>query len=184
MLNPNTGNTNRNDQSRVANRSFYNFEPMNRLKNILLAVLSLVLLVSCNDDNRFNPNKDPLTGMIGGKEWTYGSGNANYSFIDGAYTGLVLRERVEDPCTRVISSADHLTITFPPMRGVFNLPYIPNSNNTADVIFRIQGGARYTATSGFIEIVDITSTEVVGFISADYDEKNFIEGSFLLRLCN
>lgn len=153
---------------------------------VLLVVLALCS--SCNNDvNDFNPDKDPLTGMVGGEDWTYGSGNASYEYFSGDYTGIILDVDLDDPCTRVPGgvSESHLVVRFPAQRGNYNLPYINNTGNTAEVIFDLPDGKRYTATAGFLEIVQITSTDIVGFISADYDEEsNYVEGAFILRICN
>lgn len=158
-----------------------------KIYRVFLALLVVSFIISCDDDvNNFNPDRDPLKGELAGEEWIYGSGNAAYSFLSGNFEGLILEEELDDACTRVQGAVaeSHLIVKFPAQRGNYNLPYINNSGNTADVIFDLPEGKRYTATSGFLEIVEITSTDVVGFISADFDDDNHVQGAFLLRICN
>ena len=151
------------------------------MKRFFFLLIPLILLGSCDSDtNKFDLDKDPLKGVIGGKSWAYAVGNAQYT--SNTITGLILAEEVQEPCAVRLTSDAHLSVKMPAIRGNHNLPFI---NNNGHVIFDLAGSStRYTATSGFIEVVELNGSEVVGYISAEFDDNNHVQGSFLLQVCN
>ena len=148
-----------------------------------LAIISLVTIGSCDDKvNQFDLDKDPLKGKIDGVEWEYTGGRVDYSNFSNQAVGKIFNENLTDPCARVNTIFAHLDVAFPTERGNYNLPFI---NNTGFIKFVTpNGGPIYTATSGFLEIVEVNGFEIIGFISADFDEDNNVQGSFLVRICN
>lgn len=146
-------------------------------------VAVLTILTGCNDKvNDFDLSKDPLSGLIGGAEWEYTGGRLDYSFVSNQAAGKVYNEVLTDPCLKPNTIAAHLQVAFPTTKGNYNLPFI---NDTGFIKFATpNGGPIYTATGGFLEIVEVTSYEIIGYISADFDDNNFVQGSFLIDLCN
>ena len=140
--------------------------------------------MGCEDKiNPYDLERDPLRGKIGGEDWNYTAGNAQFNTFDNDITGLITAIDISDPCAIRISNDPHITLKFPAVRRNYTLPFI--NQNDGFVIFNLKGGTKkLTATSGFLEVVAITSTEVVGYISADFDEKNNVQGAFLLQICN
>lgn len=150
------------------------------MKTVLLFFGVLALMTSCDSDtNNFDLDKDPLKGTIGGKSWTFETGNAEYR--SNLITGLLIAQEVQDPCGVRSTIHSHLSVELPAGRGNYNLPFV---NNYGYVKFHIGEGASYTATSGFIEVVALSGTEVIGYVSADFDDNNHVQGSFLLQVCN
>lgn len=149
--------------------------------NYLLISLVLLSFIGCKDQY-FEIDKDPLKGQIDGEEWVFGSGRIRYDqFYAQGLTGIMLEESLTDPCTRVSTVEHHISLSIPYDRGNFNLPFaVPNHY----VVFSTDGITEYTANTGFIEIVAVTPTEVVGYLSASYDNNNHAQGSFTLRLCD
>lgn len=148
-----------------------------------ISVLLMALLTSCdNDINDFDPELDPLKGKIAGQDWQYAAGNAQFDGFRNDVEGLIIGEGVQDPCGVRVTSKAHLRVRFPADRRNFTLPFIDNEGY---VIFNHPNGAkRLTASAGFIEVVAISGTEVIGFINADFDDNNTVQGSFELRVCN
>ena len=146
-------------------------------------LLSLVLFSGCDDEvNNFDLSKDPLSGLIGGADWEYTGGRLLYSTLSNQAAGNIYNELLEDPCLKPNTIAAHLQVAFPTAKGNYNLPFI---NNTGYIRFATpNGGPIYTAAGGFIEIVEVTSFEIVGYISADFDDNNTVQGSFLIQICN
>lgn len=156
---------------------------MNKQIFLLGALLMLIAFTGCDGDiNDFDPNKSPITGVIDGEEWSYAGGNGQYNAFNDDVTGMFYPQTVQDPCGVRATSNPHISIKFPAFRENYN---IPTYNNRAYVIFNTQDGAkRLTAASGFIEIVAINGTEAIGFVSANFDDDNYIEGTFALNICN
>lgn len=150
---------------------------------IRLAIICISLLSLTGCQNEFTEiANDPLKGQIDGEEWVFGSGRVrNDPFLVQGITGIMFEEILTDPCTRVNTIEPHISLAVPFERGNFNLPFaIPNYH----VVFSLDGVTEFTANTGFIEIVAVTPTEVVGYLSASFDDDNQAQGSFSLRLCD
>lgn len=155
---------------------------MNKSLLLLFSFLSFNL-VSCDDSiNQFDLDEDPLIGKINGEDWSYTVGRADYSLVSNQAAGYIFNEELENPCLKVNTTAAHVLIAFPTAKGNYNLPFI---NNTGYVKFATpNGGPIYTAAGGFLEIVEVNSYEIIGYISADFDDDNYVQGSFLVEVCN
>lgn len=149
----------------------------------MMLIWGCMLLDACDSDiNDFDVEKDPLKGMIGGQDWTYVTGNAQHDSFANSLTGLIMAESKPDPCAIRVSNEAHLAIRIPALRQSINLPY---ANNQYYVIFSLPNGTkRLTASGGFIEVVAISTTEMIGYISADFDDGNTVKGAFRLEICN
>ncbi len=151
------------------------------MSKVLLLSVAIVFLSGCKDQY-FEIGDDPLKGEIDGKEWIFGSGRIRYDqFYVQGLTGIMFEETLTDPCSKVKTVDPHISLSIPYDRGNFNLPFAtPNYF----VVFSKDGITEYTANTGFVEIVAVTSTEVVGYLSATFDDGNHAQGSFSLRLCD
>ncbi len=142
-------------------------------------MLLFIGLSGCKDE-QFDLDDDPLDGVIGGDPWVYTAGSVGQDLFTSNLNALLLAQETSDACAVVNTIRPHITMTFPPRRGNYTL-----SVDNVQVIFNLEGGStKYTATAGFLEVVGINSTEVIGYLSADFDEKNNVQGSFFLRVCN
>jgi len=160
------------------------------LKNIAPRLFRIVLLAatgylsSCKDDiSGFDLEKDPLKGKIGGEEWQYAAGSANVNNSSYYLEGLIVGESTQDPCAIRVSSKLHLSIKIPGRKGSYNIN--SSLNSEATIIFNLPNGVkRFTATGGFVEVVAVGSQQLIGYMSADFDDDNTVQGSFLLEFCN
>ena len=157
------------------------------MSKTLLPIWTLFFLALCGCDdqiNKFDLEKDPLSGKIGGVEWEYSAngGRVDYSNFSNQATGKIFNDpNLTDPCLKILSNEAHLDVAFFTQRGNYTLGLI----DSGEIKFVTpNGGAIYTATSGFIEIVEVNAFEIIGYISADFDEDNFVQGSFLVRICD
>lgn len=145
--------------------------------------LCVVLLAGCGDDiNEFDINKNRLHGKVGGFDWEYTGGSSVYDTFNNQVKGIIIAIDVTDPCSIRLTSDPHIRVQLPATRGNYNLPFIGNN-----YFVQFAGGTSgkvLTATSGFVEVVSISSTEIIGFMSADFDENNTIEGTFFVTICN
>lgn len=146
-----------------------------------LVLIALSGILSCDDTlDDFDPSKNPLTGKIGGEEWTYGSGWVGTQGFSNLLQGLILLNP-KDPCSVRLTNAGHIQVRFPAAEQTFDLPFPTQDGH---VIFaETNGGRQLTASSGFIQLVSITGREAIGFLSADFDDDNFVEGTFVLEIC-
>lgn len=154
------------------------------MRVLLLALCSFGLLItsSCDGDtNRFDLSKEPLSGKIGGADWTYTGGNAKSPFGNQA-TGLILNQETTDPCTITSTVLAHVQITVPIAEQIINLP--DPGNQAVVKLVTPNGGPVYTVTGGFIQIVEVTGREMIGYISGDYDDDNYVQGSFYVKFCD
>jgi len=143
----------------------------------------LLLLISgaCSSDNDLN-DIPVLNGMVGGGEWSYKFGN---SFRSNSGRTLDLsffstEETATDACTIATTGNTHLTMTVPNTVGNYNLP-----NNGESIVFHQENSTvQFEATSGFIEIFEILPNQVSGFMQAQFDDGNTVEGQFRLKPCN
>ena len=144
------------------------------MRCIVSLVLGLSLLSSCDDDGLDIPDI-PLSGMVGGQEWTYQYGNNTQYSITTAGSKYTLRllstvETSDNPCGVLASTNPYLQVVIPLTRGSYSLPILPNEENLK---FVLGNGVELSAASGFIEIlaVDLQNQfRVAGYIQAIYSK--------------
>ena len=141
----------------------------------------LIMAGACSSDNDLN-DIPVLNGMVGGVTWSYKFGN---SFRDNSGRTLNLSffstaETASDACTIATTGNTHLTMTVPNVVGNYNLP-----NNGESIVFHQENSTvQFQATSGFIEIIEILPNQISGFMQAQFDDGNVVEGQFRLKPCN
>lgn len=152
------------------------------VKQFLLAAV-IVALFSCGSDiNNFDPNKSPVEGVVGGQEWQYKSANGSYNASFGHIKGIMTEDSLSDPCAIRIANKPHLFFQIPARRFNFTLPTIDGS---ATVMFNYDNNSQiYTASSGYIEIVEINSNYAIGSLNALFDDDNQVQGTFIVQICN
>jgi len=156
-----------------------------RKTSFFLFCLSFIVLSGCGGDDIDIPDKD-LEGTIDGKIWAYGSANAYRLTADGQYRARFLSddEAVTDPCTLPSPGLTNVKAIFRPFIGSFTVSPQAIDNNQVQVAFQISPSESLIATNGFMEIFDINNTVVIGYLQAELDENNTVEGSFRMRICN
>jgi hypothetical protein len=150
-------------------------------KTLFIFIYLLSAIVSCESSiDQFDTEKDPLVGKIGGEDWKYASGNARFNVNTNSLSGLLVAKGVQDPCAIRLSGDAHLTLIVPAERGTYNLGIF----NGPEIIFNTPSGAqRFTASGGFIQIAAINSRQALGYINATFDDDNYVQGAFLVDIC-
>ena len=145
-----------------------------------LISLSLLLLGSCDNDN--GDNLPLLAGKVDGEDWSLKLGKALRDpfteELDLSFFSTV--EFGNDPCAIGNSNNAHLTITIPNQLGNFNIPF----NGESLIFEQAESIASLQATSGFIEITQLTGIRGIGYLQATFDEDNTVEGRFQFEICN
>lgn len=156
------------------------------MKKVLLflaagSLMALVALTSCNDGaDDFDLTKNPLDGKIEGAEWVFVNGNASRNASTGQMNCFLLSKEVTDPCSVRASFDPYIYLKFPPQKGTYNIGF-----NAAEVIFSYKNQTKQlNAYAGYIQIVYVSGTSIIGYLSADIDEDNIVEGSFSLKVCS
>lgn len=148
----------------------------------IVLITGFSVLMACDDQvNRYDLERDPLKGKINGTDWQYKGGSSLYDALTSSVTGIIFSQEAADPCGIRITSSPHMSVKLPTTRGSYNLPFIGDQYY---IRFSTGSGVQYTATSGFVDIVEVTSLEIIGYISADFDDQNAVQGAFLQRICN
>ncbi|MFY0605703.1 MAG: hypothetical protein JXR10_03250 [Cyclobacteriaceae bacterium] len=158
---------------------------MMKSSKLFFGVLAALMLCFSGCDNtldNFDTDKDPLVGKIGGEDWSYISGGAKArpttSQIEGFLTGL----NVIDPCTIRVLGEPYLELSLPSRIANYNLP---SASGEVKLVFVSRNGdKRLSVTGGYLEIVALSGRQALGRINATVDDDNFVEGSFLLEICN
>ncbi|MFT6882048.1 MAG: hypothetical protein ACI83W_000396 [Marinoscillum sp.] len=150
-------------------------------KTLFIFICLLSAIVSCESSiDQFDTEKDPLKGKIGGEDWEYASGNARFNVITNYLSGIMVAKGVQEPCAIRLSGDAHLTFQVTAERGTFNL----GNFNGPEIIFNTAAGAqRFTASGGFIQIAAIDSRQALGYINATFDDDNYVQGAFLVDIC-
>lgn len=144
--------------------------------------IPLLLLISCGENQIQLPDKK-LQGVVDGEEWEMKFANAYIYSSDFKYriTFLSTLEGAEDPCTVPSTSNSHITLIMQLNRGSFSIP-LPIVDESARFNWTTGGSA--IAASGFLEIFDIDNSRIFGYLQAQLDDENTIEGSFEAFICN
>ncbi len=140
-----------------------------------------LLFVGCSNDN-IQLEEDPITGMVAGEDWTFQYGNG-YINPNSIYTIqlLSLEETANDPCAVPSPGNPFISMAIPLRRGSFSVPF-PNLDESPR--FHLSPGNSFIATSGFLEVYDIDNSRIFGYLQAQLDDENTIEGQFQAFICN
>ena len=73
---------------------------------------------------------------------------------------------------------------FRPFIGDYNVAPFALDNNQVQVAFEFPPSTSLTAVSGSMSIFDITAGIAVGFLRAELDDGNQVEGVFTMSFCD
>ncbi|HEY9047268.1 MAG TPA: hypothetical protein VIN08_15290 [Ohtaekwangia sp.] len=160
-------------------------------KNLLFySILSLAAL-SCKDEaesTSYTFKDQNLTGKIDNDSWTYQTG---YASVDGAsaestlYITLV-QEHTGTGCD-VWPEGDHIFFTLPHATGLYKLKFDFNNwdaeDNQSVTLFDHETTTSHLASEGAIEITSISSTQITGNIDARSEDDTFVNGKFVVTVC-
>jgi hypothetical protein len=141
-------------------------------------VLVTLFLSACGNEGEIDSVS--LRGRVGGEDWVMKFGKTEAEDIDPGYFALFLPiETVENnPCDIFIPSTNYIAATLPRTEGTYSLPF-PIASHFA---FRFNGQF-LIPTSGSVTIRNIGGNTIRGTINARGDDDNFVDGDFILNLC-
>lgn len=165
------------------------------LKNHLFAtfIAALVLLSSCLSeddltvDNTFSFLNQDLQGLIDGQVFSAGEGTATIFEGELSISIYDTNEDITSAC-EFIGFGDNVSVFFfvPNAVGVYELGI--DFNNIEDgqtvTLFDPSETLNIIATSGAIEILTITDTEITGRLDARVDNENVVNGNFTITNCS
>jgi len=154
------------------------------MKKLFVLFLLPLLLTSCDDTTNDITAENVAKGKVASTDWEFGGGKAQarLQFNDYQLTLMSTAENASrDPCAVVTPNNGYLTMTVPPALGNYSVSADANGvrffdGNNATTFF--------TATSGFIQVTAVTSFDIEGFLQANFDDDNTVEGYFLAAICN
>ena len=150
----------------------------------LAMLLMLTLGLSCGGD--LDIPDQPLQGQINGADWNSTLANAFPVTTNGQFIARFLssREPVSDPCTLPVPGLAHVKATFRPAIGDYSVAPFAIDDNQVQVAFELSSATSILAVSGSMSIFDINNATAVGYLQAEIDENNSVEGVFTMRICN
>ncbi|MEM0941193.1 MAG: hypothetical protein AAF600_14030 [Bacteroidota bacterium] len=151
----------------------------------LFSILLSQLITSCGGDD-LDILDQSLQGNIDGESWTYGSANAFLVSANGQYQARFLskNESVSDPCTLPSPGLTHVRAIFTPAIRDYTISPQVIDPNQVQVAFEVTPSKVIIVTNGFMNIFDINNSFAVGYLQAELDNGNKVEGSFEIRFCN
>ena len=112
-------------------------------------------------------SSQPLSGKLGGQPWTLGTGETNSFLSTTSQYWVDAYAESFTACTGSASTnADEIIMNLPMAIGTYAL----NSDNLV-------------ATSGEIDITEITATTITGGAKFAYDANNSVDGQFQMTIC-
>ncbi len=124
-------------------------------------------------------SSDPLSGKLGGQPWTLGTGQTNSDLSTTSQYWVDAYAESFTPCTgSAPTSADKIIMNLPMAIG--NYPLSLKFNQT---FFVAANNDNYVATSGEIDITDISATTITGGARFAYNADNSIDGQFQIAIC-
>ena len=124
-------------------------------------------------------SSQPLSGKLGGQPWTLGTGQTNSSLSTSTQYWVDAYAETFTPCTGSASSnSDEIIMNLPMAVGTYSL-----SLNFNQTFYVAATSDNLVATSGEIEITDVSATTISGGAKFAYDADNSVEGQFQMTIC-
>lgn len=149
-------------------------------------LLNLITLFTGCGGDQLDISNTPLAGSIDGNDWQSGSANAYRLGTNGQFRVRFLSdlEPVSDPCSLPSPGRTHVKAIFKPSIGSFSISPQAINDNQVQVAFEVSASKSLIVVSGYMEIFDINNATAVGFLSAEWDDNNKVEGAFRIRFCD
>jgi hypothetical protein len=124
-------------------------------------------------------SSQPLSGKLGGQPWTLGTGQTNSYLSTTSQYWVDAYAESFTPCTgSAPTSVDKIIMNLPMAIG--NYPLTIKFNQT---FYIAANNDNFVATSGEIDITDISATTITGGARFAYNADNSINGQFQLAIC-
>ncbi len=145
-------------------------------------------LLDFDDGQGYDFKDQVIQGTINGKDWEFKQGTAG---IEESEISIQLSpEEASDPCDVFTRTPDQIVFfTVNAEVGVYELKFDFDDfedNQTITMLDRDAGDGgplNIIATSGAVEILSVTNTEVTGRIDARESSSSSINGNFTVQIC-
>ena len=120
-----------------------------------------------------------LSGKIGGQPWTFATGETDSYLSTASKYAVNAYAETFTPCTGYVSTtADTLYLNFPAAVGHYAVSVELNQT-----FYVAATNDNLVATSGEIDITDLTATTITGGASFAFDANNSVNGQFVATIC-
>ena len=124
-------------------------------------------------------SSQPLSGKLGGQPWTLGTGQTNSFLSTSSQYWVDAYAESFTPCTGSASAnADEIIMNLPMTIGNYRLSISLNQT-----FYVAATGDNLIATSGEIDITDISATTITGGANFAYNADNSVDGQFQMTIC-
>ena len=122
-------------------------------------------------------SSQPLAGKLAGQPWTFMTGETSYPTSDRYWVDAYAESFT--PCTGSAPfTADELLMNFPMAIGNYAV-----SLDLSQTFYIAATNDNLIATSGEIDITDITATTITGGAKFAYNADNSVDGQFQVTIC-
>ena len=150
------------------------------MKNLYRGVLFCLCFAGCTSDGD-EISSDPLSGMIGGKAWTFEAGLTNAFLSDGEddFFASLYAEDFDGCDSGEPFGTDHISASIPKTPGSYsfslsqNLTFVIAGEETENLV----------TLDGKMEVTSVDAGIVRGGVTASYDSDNFVDGQFAVEIC-
>jgi hypothetical protein len=120
-----------------------------------------------------------LSGKIGGKAWSFATGETDSYLTDGSTFFTTLYASTFTACGTFMpdESAGTLIVSLPKKTGSYGL------DTSMNVTFFIPPEDNLVATKGSLEITAVTDATISGAIKDTYNGDNTVDGKFTAAIC-
>jgi hypothetical protein len=155
-----------------------------------LLIISMAILFSCKDEDEkpsHSFKNQNLSGKIGNSSWTFSDGYADvYGLEEESQVSVDLFQEAEDGegCC-ALAKGNEVLFTLPNKVGLYMLKFELNDfeNSVVVNLFEEDGYVNNLASTGAVEILSISETQVSGRIDARIDDESFVNGNFTVNIC-
>jgi hypothetical protein len=156
----------------------------------ILALAMIVTLMSCGKDDEgpaYEFIDQPLQGKIGGVDFMMKDGKVEEGFFeeDGWFIEIYGETEVADACDVEIAETNYLFFNIPLEVGLYKL-YFKLSTFEGQLVnlYDVEGeDMQNLASSGAIEILSVSETDVTGRMDARFNNQNTVNGNFTVAFC-
>ncbi len=132
-----------------------------------------------------NYRTEAAAGLINSQDWVFLSGTAKRNYYDQNRLSLNLYNQLfSDPCSGFNYGSRNVLASVPAAIGETVLGQNPDFQ-TVTFTYRATDGSssNLIAYEGRLAVTEITKDFISGFIIAQYDSVNYINGSYKLKFC-
>lgn len=153
-----------------------------RITSLFFMLIALLLATSCGQNEIQLPDQ-VLSGKIGGEDWEYKFANGFLVSSDLKYRiqFLSTEELATDPCSVPSTGNRFISMEIPYQLISRSIPF-PIIEESPK--FHITISNEVIASSGFLEIFDISGPRILGYMEASVDDENVVSGSFEAIICD